>query len=102
MKRLESLISGEKLCKHTLNDSKSKFQYSFSKSKRFRITNNNSVDKFYNNNDCLSKRSTSFGTENRFIYKGDKGPHPEPGTYNVTNSFIIKNRKFSFGNSRVY
>ena len=98
------VITGEPIRNSPLNNSKSKYMYSFSKAQRFPPINNSYQYgyKFYNLPSVRMKRSTSIGYGTKYDFtRGAKSKSPV--FYNYKSDFDPKNPngpRFSFGLGR--
>jgi hypothetical protein len=77
---MESKVAAEEVCRHPLNDSPTKQQYTFPKSTRF-THYSTGQDLLYDLPSTLKPLSYSFGLSKRSELGKDSGKHPAPGDY---------------------
>lgn len=95
---MESKVAAEEVCRHPLNDSPTKQQYTFPKSTRF-THKSTGQDLLYDLPSTLKPLSYSFGLSKRSELGKDSGKHPAPGDYDPI-SMRNKGKGWSFGASK--
>jgi len=106
--QLENVLKISEREKHQLNDSKAKFQFSFSKESRFDtlglpryIRKTNGPGKFYDLPSTINRRATSLGIGSRSIDGlRERLKVPAPGQYNAKLPDRNHSKTFCFGTSR--
>ncbi|KAL4476561.1 hypothetical protein ABPG74_010294 [Tetrahymena malaccensis] len=98
-----SVTNPSQILNHPLNTSKSKHQYSFSKSNRFDKNKSYCSEAYYNQKDQKEKRSAAFGYGTKSDFTKTQVYSPSPDQYEMKSAFEKQRssqRGKSFGLSR--
>ncbi|CAG9334914.1 unnamed protein product [Blepharisma stoltei] len=91
--------TSDEICKHPLNNSPTKQQFSFSKALRFKSYQSSLCkEDFYKIPSALDHRSTNFGIGERSDFTKSQSQSPAPWVYQIPSS--LKKSGISFGTSR--
>jgi hypothetical protein len=96
-----TVSSGNEICKHPLNNSVSKQQFSFPKQARFAdyAPKQWCSQSFYDLPSTKNVRTTSLGYGNKYDFTSGVAANPAPNNYNPNTTIAdeVKNKHFTFG-----